>query len=281
MALALCYLFFARASWLTWAEPAAERVGLRFDPRSFAYVMAMLTSLIAAVCTAFCAILFTARDELGDPVHSLSHVTALVVAIFASIAATLGFGATYAIPLSRGSTPPTTFPFFLLIMSFLQLAISTGIAGITLIPIVNNRKDVFVNPLIKAISSIFWLPAGWVFLFLLAVPGVFRLAAPMFWFLLACAMGQAFFPHGLFVSDMKTYKALMWSFASLGFAGLTTATIVAGACTILSIAIPSPPEWCYAAAVDAIFGVIGVAIWFYSVYIEGIRKVDKETFARA
>jgi hypothetical protein len=282
LAMVFCGLLFSHPHWLAWSDRVSPGVSKRFDPKSFAYVMTIMTSLIAAVCTAFSAILYGSRDAVGDPSHSLSHVTALVVSLLAAIAATFGFAATYA------ATPPPRVDgvnvpgFFMLVMSFIQLAISTGIVGITLIPIVNNRKDQFVDPLIKAISTIWWLPAGWLFLFLLAMPGVFGLVMPMLLFLLSATMAQAFFPHGVYVErSMKAYKALLWRYASFGFVVLTICTIVAGLCIILSLAIPQPPQWFYVATIDGVFGAVGVSMWFYSVFIEGIRKVDKIAFAKA
>lgn len=244
------YLLFAYRASLSWFEPVSAVVVTRIEPRPFANIMTIMTSLVAAVCTAFSAILYGKRDQAHDPTHSLSYVTALVVALLAAIAATFGFAATTSIPGTTLAGPQLDLAFYLLTMSFIQLAISTGIVGITLIPIVNNRKDVFVDPLIKAISTVFWLPAGWIALLLFAIPGVVRSVLPMLVLVLAACMAQAWFPHGVYVQrGPKQYKAILWRFASFGFVMLATCTIMDGAFIVVSLAIPQPSHGFYAVTI--------------------------------
>jgi len=271
-----------------WVEQLAAIISARLVPQDFAYVMTVLASLIAAVCTGFCAILFGFQEKsrpgilsmAGDPLHRLGHITALVVSLFSSIAATFGFAATYAVPRPEQGGGPALAAQYALAMSFLQLSISTGVVGITLIPIVNNRKEIFVIPLIMAISTIFWLPVCWLFVFLLAMPDVFRAVLPMFAFVIGAPMAQALFPHGIAVrSGMPKYRALLWSFAAWGFGGMAMCAMIVGLFIMLIMTLPNIPEWYYPLTIRVTFGILGLALWVYSIYIEGIRKVEKDEFA--
>lgn len=278
-----------------WVERLAAIISTRLVPQDFAYVMTVLASLIAAVCTGFCAILFARHEKkdhaqqhlglsvlAGDPLYNLGHITALVVSLFSSIAATFGFAATYSIPRAPLAGAPPLAAQYALAMSFLQLSISTGVVGITLIPIVNNRKEIFVIPLIMAISTIFWLPVCWLFVFLLAMPEVFRAVVPMFAFIVGAPMAQALFPHGIALrSGMPKYRALLWSFAAWGFGGMAVCSMLIGFFIMLIMTLPSIPDWYYRLTIRVSFGILGVALWVYSIYIEGIRKVDKAEFAKA
>ncbi len=276
-----------------WGERLASIISKRLVPQNFAYVMTVLASLIAAVCTGFCAMLFGlhrgekakrhgARLHAGDEqLYNLGHITALVVSLFSSVAATFGFAATYAIPQGNGGGVPALAAQYTLAMSFLQLSISTGVVGITLIPIVNNRKEVFVVPLVMAVSTIFWLPALWMFVLLLAMPGVFRAVLPMFSFIVGAPMAQALFPHGVAKRiGLDRYRDLLWSLAAWGFGGMAICAIVVGLFIMLVTTLPTIPAWYYIATIRFSFGVLGVALCVYSIYIEGIRKLKDSSTQR-
>lgn len=251
-----------------------EVIVSRFSAKDFAYVMTILTALMAAACTTFFG---ASSTYLRGPGASDSdahwYSMAVIISLAALIAATLSFAAVYATDCEVRSSPMMAGQFHMLLMAFIQLVISFALFSATVMPIVSDRSGSGSGSIASAIHAFWLIPVGWLSSFLLATPSSPRPTIGTLFVLLSLVMAQVYYPHGwLRKRNEDAYRAALQGCMRCSFSAFTVCITGAGCFVIGDVLIWKLSESYQAWTTCGLFIVLGIGLWCSSVGTEGQRK---------
>ncbi len=250
----------------------------RLRVQDLAYIMAIVATLAFAACTTFFGLHITRpRHVLGTNFHVLWCRTALLLALIAALASALSFAAIYAISGAR-SLSPNSSGIHMHIMAVVQLAISFGVIGLSVIPILDLAEVMKLRSLIAAISFIFWANAGWLLFLIQGLPENSRAAYFGYSLIVALTMAQIFYPHGWHRARGEAgYLRALEKYMHLGSYLLVVAVI--SSALIVLVDIIATEHWnagYYSYATLGVFAIAGAGFMFTSTSTEGWRKLHRK-----
>jgi hypothetical protein len=252
-----------------------------FRVADFAYVMTIVTSLVAATCIGFLGLTLrsSTRDGAANGQGHSSIPLGLGIALIASLLATLSFAIIYS--SGERSTLSELGPLgsHLLVAAFLQFAISIGIACIAMLQHISDQLQDLSTLVFIGMAAFFSVPIACIGLFLVSSKTLGSDTMGIYCLLLFFLVAQAMYPHGwhryYWPSGYTRALALYWK---AGYLCWLLALFCAFGAILVDLSVAGTARQWYGISTVVMFVFVGLALALYQISVEGLRKYTRASF---